>query len=54
MVYFIKSFSIVEVDDISRVTSIHVSKDLIVVLQKLCEAASSFANAVLITRKECI
>ena len=54
MVYFIKSFSIVEVDDISLVTSIHVLKDLIVVLQKLCEAASSFTKAVVITRKECI
>ena len=40
MVYFIKSLSIVEVDDISLVTSINVSKDLIVVLQKLCEASS--------------
>ena len=36
MVYFIKSLSIVEVDDISLVTSIHVSNDLIEVLQKLC------------------
>ena len=52
MVYFIKSLSIVEVDDISLVTSINVSKDLIVVLQKMCEAASPFTEAVLITRKE--
>ena len=52
MVYFIKSLSIVEVDEISLVTSIHVSKDIIVVSQKLCEAASTFTKAVLITRKE--
>ena len=49
MVYFIKSLSIVEVYDISLVTSIYASKDLIVVLQKLCEAASSFTKAVMIT-----
>ena len=36
MVYLIKSFSIVEVDDIILVACIHVPKDLTVVLQKLC------------------